>query len=137
MPARTFPPDILELGDRIAALTADKAARLNRYLAQVHGIEAVCSTVVLPTPEPDVIVQDGIAQAAVWAVVLEGVDATKRIALMKFVREKLSLSLLQARNLVESAPQVVREHLTQTDAEALQAELIAAGARATVRSATA
>ncbi len=136
MPARIISPDVLELGDCIAALSADKAARLNQYLAKVHGIEAVCSTTLLSPPNPDVLVKDGVAEAATWAVVLDGVDATKRIALMKLLRDKLSLSLLQARNLVEGAPQVVREHLTRGDADALRAELVAAGAKATVRSAS-
>jgi large subunit ribosomal protein L7/L12 len=132
MLSRDYSPDVRALGDRIAALSAAQAARLNRYLAAAHGVEAVCSPMTLP-PDPDVIVDDGVAQTATWAVVLEGVDPRQRIALIKFVREKLSLSLLEARNLVEGAPRVVRDHLIRSEAEALRAQLEAAGARVTLR----
>jgi large subunit ribosomal protein L7/L12 len=134
MLSRDYSPDVRALGDRIAVLTAAQAARLNQYLVTVHGIEAVRSTLV-PPPDPDVIVRDDEAHAANWAVVLEGVDPRQRIALIKFVREKLSLSLIEARNLVEGAPRVVKDHLIRSDAEALRAELEAAGAKVTLRSA--
>jgi large subunit ribosomal protein L7/L12 len=132
MLSRDYSPDVRALGDRIAALSAAQAARLNEYLAAAHRVEAVCSPTALP-PDPDVIVEDGVAQAPTWAVVLEGVDPRQRIALIKFVREKLSLSLIEARNLVEGAPRVVKDHLIQSDAEALRAQLEAAGARVTLR----
>ena len=132
MLSRDYSPDVRALGDRLAALSAAQAARLNEYLAQAHGVEAVCSTATLP-PDPDIIVDEGVAQLPNWAVVLEGVDPRQRIALIKFVREKLSLSLIEGRNLVEGAPRLVKDHLIQSDAEALRAQLEAAGARVTMR----
>ncbi len=132
MSSRDYSPDVVRLGDRIAALSAAQAARLNQYLAAAHGVEAVASPNTLP-PDPDVIVDDGVAHLLNWAVVLEGVDPRQRIALIKFVREKLSLSLIEARNLVEGAPRVVKDRLIQSEAEELRAELEAAGAKVTLR----
>jgi large subunit ribosomal protein L7/L12 len=129
---RTYSPDILELGDRLAALSADRAAQLNRYLASVHGIEPLCSGLA-PVPEPDVVVIDGVAEPTAWGVVLESVDPARRVAVIRLLREKLTVSLLQARNLMESAPQVVRDHLPRTEAEALRRELEAAGAKVSLR----
>jgi large subunit ribosomal protein L7/L12 len=129
---RTYSPDILELGDRLAALSADRAAQLNRYLAAVHGIEPLISGPA-PPPDPDVVVINGIAEPTAWGVVMEGVDPARRVAVIKLLREKLMVSLVQARNLVDSAPQVVRDHLPRAEAEPWQRELEAAGAKASLR----
>lgn len=60
-------------------------------------------------------------------VTLTGADATKRIGVIKLIRELLGLGLGDAKAFVESAPKVVKDGLSRPDAEALKERLIAAG----------
>lgn len=56
MSTRTWTPDIIDIGERIVTLTAAQAVMLSKYLEEVHGIRTDSAPVVLPPPEPDVIV---------------------------------------------------------------------------------
>ena len=131
MVSRNWSEDIVALGDRIVALTVRQATALNHYLAEVHGIEPVASH--SPAPQPDVVVNNTEAEPVLWDVVLEGIDPRYRIPVMRMLREKCGLTLLQARNVVESTPQRVGENLPFADAEALRTALEAAGAKVTLR----
>src|ERR1700730_6046657 len=101
MAQRLWCPDVVALGDRIAALTAAQAAVLSQYLADVHGVEAVAMGETLRDPQPDVLVQDGKAEPTAFDVVLDGLDAARKIHVIKAVREHLGLGLKEAKEMVE------------------------------------
>ncbi len=52
----------------------------------------------------------------------------KKIRVIKVVRTATGLSLTDAKNLVDEAPNIVKEELSIEDAEALKTELESAGA---------
>jgi ribosomal protein L7/L12 len=62
-----------------------------------------------------------------YAVILKNAGA-KKIRVIKVVRTATGLSLTGAKNLVDEAPNIVKEELSRGDAEALKAELERAGA---------
>jgi len=57
----------------------------------------------------------------------------KKVAAIKAVRGATGLGLKEAKGLVESAPAAVKEGISKEDAEALKAELEAAGATAEIK----
>ena len=57
----------------------------------------------------------------------------KKIKVIKAVREATSLGLKEAKDLVEGAPQTVKEGLNKDDAEALKAKLDAEGASVEIK----
>ena len=57
----------------------------------------------------------------------------KKINVIKAVREATSLGLKEAKDLVEGAPQNVKEGLNKDDAEALKAKLVAEGASVEIK----
>jgi large subunit ribosomal protein L7/L12 len=130
MSARTWPPEVAALGDRIAALTAAEAAELRRYLADAHGVRAPDAPAppADEPPTPDVVVP----VRTEWGVRLDRFDAPRKLGLIKAVRDLLGLGVREARDLVEAAPRVVREGLPRDEAEALKARLEASGATASV-----
>ncbi|MGN6485102.1 MAG: 50S ribosomal protein L7/L12 [Thermomicrobiales bacterium] len=65
-------------------------------------------------------------------VVLTDVGANK-IQVIKAVRELTSLGLKEAKDLVDSAPKAVKEGVAKDEAEAAQAKLEVAGAKAEVK----
>ena len=59
---------------------------------------------------------------------LEAVPADKKIAVLKIVRTLTGLGLKEAKDLVESAPKVVKEAMAKEEAEAAKKQLEEAGA---------
>jgi large subunit ribosomal protein L7/L12 len=131
MSTRTWTPAIVEIGDRIVALTVAEATMLSDYLEEVHGIKADASLVVAPPPKPDVIVSP--PEPTEFSVVLEGFEAAKKIGVIKTVRENTSLGLKDSRDLVDAVPKTVKERLPKAEAEKLKAQLEAAGAKVSLK----
>ncbi len=57
----------------------------------------------------------------------------QKIAVIKVVKEVLSLGLKEAKDMVDAAPSVVKEGMKKEDAEALKAKLEEAGAKVTLK----
>ena len=60
-------------------------------------------------------------------VVLASVDAAKKIAVIKVVREITGLGLKEAKDLVEGAPKTVKENVAKAEAEELKKKITEAG----------
>jgi large subunit ribosomal protein L7/L12 len=66
-------------------------------------------------------------------VVIASIDASKKIHVIKAVREVTSLGLKEAKELVEAAPKAVKEGATKDEAEELKKKLEAAGAKVEIK----
>ncbi|MDQ3746076.1 MAG: 50S ribosomal protein L7/L12, partial [Acidobacteriota bacterium] len=82
----------------------------------------------------------GAAEAAAPAeektefdVILAGIDASKKINIIKVVREITALGLKEAKDLVEAAPKPVKEGVAKEEAEAIRTKLTEAGATVEVK----
>jgi large subunit ribosomal protein L7/L12 len=60
-------------------------------------------------------------------VSLESVDAAKKIAVIKAVREVTGLGLKEAKDLVDGAPKVLKEGVSKEDAAKIKETIEAAG----------
>jgi large subunit ribosomal protein L7/L12 len=128
---RTWSPDIVAIGDRVARLSRADADTLGRYLAAVHHLVAARVTAI--EVEPDVIVEAVKTEPTTYSVVLEGVAPTRRISAIRAIRDLLGVGLREALGLVDATPSVLRDHLEQSGAESLKAQLEAAGASVSLR----
>ena len=130
---REFSAATVELGDKIVELTLKEAKELSDYLEEKHGIKAAAGGAV--------VVADGggggdAAPAAEekteFDVVLEAFG-DKKIGVIKVVRAITSLGLKEAKDLVEGAPQKVKEGIPKEEAEKIKKELEEAGATVSVK----
>jgi large subunit ribosomal protein L7/L12 len=130
----SFPAEITQLGDQIAALTITKAVQLKNYLKDKHGIEPAAGGGVMmaaPAAGPAVVEK---AEQTEFTVVLDAVaDTTKKISVIKVVRELTSLGLKEAKELVDGAPKPVKENIPKADAEAMKKKLEDAGAKVSLK----
>jgi large subunit ribosomal protein L7/L12 len=126
MDARRWPVDVIEIGDRIATLSAADAADLGRYLEQAYGLWAA-PLIVRPERETEPQPPEPPAPSA-FAVRLDGYEAATRIGVIRAVREATGLGLKEALGLVSQTPCVVKEGLAREEADRLKAVLEAAGA---------
>ena len=57
-----------------------------------------------------------VEEKTAFDVVIESVDSTKRIAVIKAVRSMTSLGLKEAKDVIEAAPKVLKEGVTKAEA---------------------
>jgi large subunit ribosomal protein L7/L12 len=125
-----FAPEIKELGDKIVSLTLLQAKSLADYLEETHGIKAAAGGAIMMAAAP------GAAAAAPAAeekstldVILSKVaDQTKKIAVIKIVRELTGLGLKESKDIVDKAPQVIKNGVLREEAEAMKTKLEKEGA---------
>jgi len=131
----SFSADITELGDRIAALTITKAVQLRDYLKERYNIEPAAGGAVMVAAGPATAAEAPKAEEKTeFTVVLDGLaDPTKKINVIKVVREITNLGLKEAKDLVEGAPKPVKENVSKDDANALKKKLEDGGAKVSLK----
>jgi large subunit ribosomal protein L7/L12 len=132
---QVWSPDIKDLGDKIVALTVGKAVELGDYLEKVHNIKPAAGGVVVAAGGGGgAAAPEAKAEQTEFTVVLDGVaDATKKISVIKVVRELTSLGLKEAKEMVDGAPKSIKENVPKADAEAMKKKLEDAGAKVTLK----
>ena len=129
-----FSADITGLGDQIAALTITKAVQLKDYLKEKYGIEPAAGGVVMAGGGGAAAPAAEKVEQTEFTVVLEGVgDATKKIGVIKVVRELTNLGLKEAKDVVEGAPKPIKENIPKAEADAIKKRLEDAGAKVTIK----
>jgi large subunit ribosomal protein L7/L12 len=126
-----FAPEVKELGDKIVGLSLLQAKALGDYLKEVHGIEAAAGGAVMMAAAgaPGAAAPAAAEAKATLDVILSKVaDTTKKIAVIKVVRELTGLGLKEAKDVVDKAPQVVKNGVPREEAEAMKAKLEKEGA---------
>jgi len=126
--ATEFDDATKELGDKIVGLTLLEAKKVADYLKDVHGIEPAGGGTVIMAPQGeggDADADDGGEQTE-FDVILTG-DGGNKIPVIKVVRANTTLGLKEAKDLVEGAPNRVKEGVSKEDAEKLKAEIEGAG----------
>ncbi len=126
-----FTADIKELGDKIAALTVAKAVELGAYLEETYKIKPAAGAPAAAAPVAEKV--EKVEKTEFTPVLEAGFDATKKIGIIKVVREITQLGLKEAKDLVEGAPKAVKENIGKEDAEKIKKSLEDAGAKVTIK----
>ena len=131
----SFEADIMELGDKIAALTITKAVQLKEYLKEKYKIEPAAGGVVMAAgPSGGGAAPEAKVEQTEFTVMLEGLaDPAKKINVIKVVREITNLGLKEAKELVEGAPKPVKENIAKDEAEAIKKKLEDGGAKVSLK----
>ena len=133
----SFAADIMELGDKIAALTITKAVQLKDYLKEKYKIEPAAGGVVMAAGPGGGGGGGGAekpAEQTEFTVVLDGLaDPAKKINVIKVVREITNLGLKEAKELVEGAPKPVKENVAKDEANNLKKKLEEGGAKVSLK----
>ena len=131
------PATIAEIGDKIAGLKLSEAILLRDYLKEKYKIEPAAGGAVMvagPAAGGGGAPAEKPPEQTEFTVVLEGLaDPTKKINVIKVVREITGLGLKEAKDLVEGAPKAVKENLGKDEAEALKKKLEEGGAKVSLK----
>jgi large subunit ribosomal protein L7/L12 len=125
---------VAELGDKISGLTIAQAVELKNYLKEKYGIEPAGGGMMMAAaPAAAAAPAEKAAEPTEFNVVLEGVDAAKKINVIKVVRELTGQGLAEAKGTVEGAPKNIKEGVDKKTAEDLKKKLEEAGAKVSVK----
>ncbi len=121
--------ELKTLAESIVGLTLKDAVDLADYLKSEYGIEpAAGGGVMMAGPAA----AEEAEEKTSFDVVLKG-DGGKKIQVIKAVREATGLGLKEAKEMVEGAPQNVKEGVDKEEAEKVAAALKEAGADVEVK----
>jgi large subunit ribosomal protein L7/L12 len=109
---------------KLDALPIGRAAKLVKALEERWGVSAAApAAVAVAAPEA----ADAAEEKTSFDVILKAVG-DKKIAVIKAVRQITSLGLKEAKDLVDKAPNKVKEGVNQEEADKIKKDLEEAGA---------
>jgi large subunit ribosomal protein L7/L12 len=116
-----------EILDAIANMSVMDVVDLVKMMEDKFGVTAAA---------PVAVAAAGPAAAAApaeeqteFTVILSGIDAAKKVGVIKVVRELTGLGLKEAKDLVEGAPQTVKEGVDKKTAEEMKKKLEEGGGK--------
>jgi len=121
--------------DEIKGLTLLEANELVTKLEEVFNIDvrSVGAVAVAAPAAGGAAGGDAAEEKTEFDIVLESVDASSKIAVLKVVRNITGLGLKEAKELVESAPKTLKEAVAKADGETMKKELEEAGAKVALK----
>lgn len=115
--------DLSKLVEEIKTLSLVEVSDLVKMLEEEFGVSAAAATVVAGP----VAGAPAAEEKTEFNVVITAVDASKKIAAIKAVREITGLGLGEAKAMVEGVPATVKENVAKASADELKKTLEEAG----------
>ena len=124
--------DLQKIVDDLSGLTVLEAAELAKLLEDKWGVSAAAPVAVAAAPGAAAPVEAAEEQTEFTVMLTAGGD--KKINVIKEVRAVRSdLGLKEAKDLVEGAPQPVKENVSKQEAEEVKKKLEEAGASVQIK----
>lgn len=117
--------DVKDIAEQLVNLTVKEANELAKVLEEEHGIKPAAATAVVAGGGGGE--GGGGEEQTSFDVVLKSAGQ-KKIAVIKEVRAITGLGLKEAKELVDGAPNTVKEGVDQAEADDLKSKLEDAGA---------
>jgi large subunit ribosomal protein L7/L12 len=126
--------DTAKLVDQLGKMTVLELVELKNKLEEEWGVSAAAPVAVAAPGAAPAAGGDGAAaeEKTAFDVVLTGAG-DKKIQVIKVVRAITSLGLKEAKDLVDGAPNPVKEGVAQDEADQIKAQLEEAGATVEVK----
>ena len=121
-----------EILDAIASKSVMDVVELVKMMEDKFGVSAAAVAVAAAPAAGGAAAPAAEAQTE-FTVVLSAVDAAKKVNVIKVVREITGLGLKEAKDLVEGAPQTVKEGVSKADADAMKKKIDEAGGKADLK----
>jgi large subunit ribosomal protein L7/L12 len=127
--------DTAKLVEQLGGMTVLELVELKNALEEAWGVTAAAPVAVAAAPGAAPAAGDGAAAAeeqTSFDVVLSG-TGDKKIQVIKVVRAITGLGLKEAKDLVDNAPNAVKEGIAREEADSIKAQLEEAGASVEVK----
>ena len=112
--------------EAIATMSVMDVVELVKMMEDKFGVSAAAAVAVAG---PAAAAAPAAEAQTEFTVVMTGIDAAKKVNVIKIVREITGLGLKEAKDLVEGAPCTVKDGVAKADAEAMKKKLEEGGAK--------
>ena len=120
---------ITALIEEVKGLTVLELSELVHALEEEFGVSAAA----MAAPAAAGAAAPAAEEKTEFDVILASFDAAAKIKVIKVVREITGLGLAEAKAVVEGAPKALKEGVSKDDAEALKAQVEAAGGKVEIK----
>ena len=124
--------DVAGVLETLGKMTVLELVELKKAIEEEWGVTAAAPMAVAAVGAPAAGGGEAAEEKDSFDVVLTGAG-DKKIQVIKVVREVTSLGLKEAKDLVDGAPQPVKQQIGKDEAEALKAKLEAEGASVEIK----
>ena len=122
--------DLKEFANQLVGLTVKEVNELATILKDEHGIEPAAAAVAVAGPSGG---DGGDAAAQTEFDVILVAPGGGKLNVVKAVKDITGLGLKEAKDVVDGAPQAVKEKVSKEEAEEIAAKLKEAGAEVEVK----
>ena len=120
-----------EILDTIASMTVLELSQLIKEMEEKFGVSAAAAVAVVAAA-PAAGAAAAAEEQTEFSVILTAAGDSK-VNVIKVVRAVTGLGLKEAKDLVDGAPKAIKEGVSKADADAIQKQLIEAGAACEVK----
>ena len=120
-----------EILDSISKMTILEVVELISDMEKKFGVTAAAP--VAAAAGPAAAAAAPVEEKTEFTVVLKEYPADKKVSVIKVIRELTGLGLKEAKDLVEGAPQTVKEGVNKADSDAMKKKLEDAGAKVEIK----
>jgi large subunit ribosomal protein L7/L12 len=124
--------DLNAIADTLSTLTVMEAAELSKLLEERWGVSAAAPVAVAAMPGAAAGAPAAAEEKTEFDVILLSAG-DKKIQVIKEVRAVTGLGLKEAKDLVEGAPQKVKEGVSKDEAKKIKDQIEAAGGQVDVK----
>jgi large subunit ribosomal protein L7/L12 len=123
---------IEKLVEELSKLSVLDMSKLKTALEDKWGVKAAAAAPMMMAA-PAAAAAAPAAESTDFQVTLEETPADKKISVIKIVRELTGLGLKEAKELVDSAPKVLKDTCAKAEAEDISKKIAAAGGKVTLK----
>lgn len=121
-----------QLVEALSQLSVLEMAELKTALENKWGVKAAAAAVAAPAAA-SAAPAAAAAESTDFQVTLAEAPADKKIGIIKVVREVTGLGLKEAKELVDSAPKVIKETSPKAEADEIKKKIDTAGGKVTLK----
>jgi large subunit ribosomal protein L7/L12 len=122
-----------EILDSISKMTVLEVVELISDMEKKFGVTAAAPVAAAAAPGAAAAAAAPVEEKTEFTVVLKEYPADKKVSVIKVIRELTGLGLKEAKDLVEGAPQTVKEAVNKADSEAMKKKLEDSGAKVEIK----
>ncbi|MEJ0006305.1 MAG: 50S ribosomal protein L7/L12 [Steroidobacteraceae bacterium] len=122
-----------EILDSISKMTVLEVVELISDMEKKFGVTAAAPAAAAAAPGAGAAAAAPVEEKTEFTVVLKEYPADKKVSVIKVIRELTGLGLKEAKDLVEGAPQTVKEAVNKADSEAMKKKLEDVGAKVEIK----
>lgn len=119
--------------EQLKTLTLLEAAELVKEIETVFGVDTSISVASVGVAAPVAAAVEAVEEKTSFDLILESVQADKKIAVLKIVRNVTGLGLKESKDIVDNTPKTLKEGASKEESETIKKELEAAGGKVTIK----